>query len=193
LLSLARVRIAQHRAYGQPDLAPIIRVLDEQFQLAEEADAIGWRIDALLPQALALQALGKVDRAMDPLERALHLAEPERFVINFLDHGAPMAVLLQEAVKRGIAVAYANKLLAAFDASGYRDVGKLSPSLLEPLTGRELEVLRLLATRLSGPEIAEQLVISLSTLRSHTKSIYGKLDVHRRTDAVERAEKLGLI
>jgi LuxR family maltose regulon positive regulatory protein len=198
LLSLAWVRIAQYRAYGQPDLEPIIHILDEQLQLAEEADAIGWRIDALLPQALALQALGKVGQAMGPLERALRLAEPEGFVINFLDHRVPMAALLQEAARRGIAVEYANKLLAAFDASGYRDVGKPSPlpsapSLLEPLTERELEVLRLLATRLSGPEIAERLVISLSTLRSHTKSIYGKLNVHRRADAVECAEELGLI
>jgi LuxR family maltose regulon positive regulatory protein len=193
LLSIAWVRVAQYRAYGQPDLAPIIHVLDEQLQLAEEADSIGWRIDALLPQALALQALGKIDQAMNPLERALRLAEPEGFVISFLDHRAPMAALLREATKRGIAVEYANKLLAAFDASGYRDVGKLPPPLLEPLTERELEVLRLLATRLSGPEIAEKLVISLSTLRSHTKSIYGKLSAHRRADAVEQAEQLGLI
>jgi LuxR family maltose regulon positive regulatory protein len=193
LLSLAWVRIAQYRAYGQPDLEPIIHILDEQFQLAEEADSIGWRIDALLPQALALQALGQIDRALALLKRALHLGEPEGFVISFLDHRAPMAALLQEAAKRGIAVEYANKLLTAFDAAGYRAVGRPSSPLLEPLSERELEVLRLLATRLSGPEIAEQLAISLSTLRSHTKSIYGKLNVHRRADAVERAEKLGLI
>jgi LuxR family maltose regulon positive regulatory protein len=193
LLSLAWVRIAQYRAYGQPALEPIIHILDEQLQLAEEADAIGWRIDALLPQALALQALGKIDQAVDSLKRALHLTEPEGFVISFLDHGTPMVVLLQEAVKRGIAVAYADKLLVAFDASGYRDVGKPLPPLLEPPTERELEVLRLLATRLSGPEIAERLVICLSTLRSHTKRIYGKLNVHRRADAVERAEELELI
>ena len=107
-----------------------------------------------------------------------------------------MVQLLQETARRGIAPAYVTKLLAFCGVSGY--VGESLPHphtqpLVEPLSERELEVLRLLRTHLSSTEIAEKLFIAPSTARTHIKSIYSKLSVHSRNDAVLRAEELGLV
>ena len=109
-----------------------------------------------------------------------------------------MAGLLRQAASRGIAPAYVAKLLAAFGRpeSAEMEAEPLYPHvqpLIEPLSERELEVLRLLATGLSNPEIADELVVAVSTIRSHCKSIYGKLNVHKRWDAVQRGQELGLI
>ena len=116
-----------------------------------------------------------------------------------------MVRLLQQASARGIAVDYVAKLLATFNA-GEQDSGRAEggngsseplpprpPAMLDPLSKRELEVLRLLKTELSGPEIASELMISLNTVRTHTKNIYGKLGVNNRRQAVARAESLGLL
>jgi LuxR family maltose regulon positive regulatory protein len=108
-----------------------------------------------------------------------------------------MARLLFKATSRGVAGEYVEKLLAAFGtmvpSDGQNVPGSQRPLLVEPLSERELEVLQLLAAGLSNPEIAGELVIAVSTVRSHLKNIYGKLDVHRRWDAVRRAEQLGLL
>jgi LuxR family maltose regulon positive regulatory protein len=126
-----------------------------------------------------------------PLERALALAEPEGYVRVFVDEGPPMAALLEEAAKRRIAPGYARRLLTAF---GPAEVSApVEQPLIEPLSERELDVLRLLATDLGGPEIARELVVSLNTVRTHTKSIYGKLGVNNRRAAVRRAEELALL
>jgi LuxR family maltose regulon positive regulatory protein len=209
---MAQTYIAGHRAYGEPDLAPLHCILDEQLGLAEEADATGRVIETLILEALALQAGGEIDQAMALLlERALTLAAPERFTLTFLRHGAPMAELLREAAARGtaaghgMAAAFADRLLAARtresrherpEAEAFPQPSVHRPSqapLLEPLSRRELEVLRLLATSLTGPEIAGELFISVNTVRTHTKSIYSKLGVHSRIEATERARDLGLV
>jgi len=108
--------------------------------------------------------------------------------------------LLAEAAKRGILVRYTGKLLAAFQADQQKIASEAAlPSLpsrkplVEPLTEREVEILRLFRTELSGPEIADELSIALSTLRTHTKHIFGKLDVTNRRAAVQRAVELNLI
>jgi LuxR family maltose regulon positive regulatory protein len=109
-----------------------------------------------------------------------------------------MARLLRLAASRGIAPVYVANLLAAFNGPESEELaarhhyGQLQP-LIEPLSEREMEVLALLATGMSNPEIAEQLYIAVSTVRSHCKSIYGKLNVHKRWDAVHRAQELGLL
>ena len=102
-----------------------------------------------------------------------------------------MAALLRAAVKRDIAPTYVRELLAAFGDARART--PIMQSLLEPLSERELDVLRLLATDLAGPEIAGELVVSLSTVRSHTKAIYAKLGVNNRRAAVTRADELHLL
>ena len=111
-----------------------------------------------------------------------------------------MVQLRREAATRGIMPNYTGKLLTAFEAQGQGNASAspitappISQSLIEPLSLRELEVLRLFRTELSGPEIARELVIALSTVRTHTESIYRKLDVNNRREAVKRAAELGLI
>ena len=154
-------------------------------------------------KALALQALGSLDQALASLEAALAIAEPGGFVRILVDEGEPMLQLLRQAATRGIAPEYTSKLVAAFEPPAYGAPAATSAEpqrqpplvqpLIEPLSERELEVLRLLATGLSNPEIAQRLYIATSTVRSHLKNIYGKLNVHRRWDAVHRAEELGLL
>ena len=148
-------------------------------------------IEILVLQALAHQMQGDIPAALVPLERALTLAEPEGYVRMFVDEGAPMAVLLEKAAKRGIAPNYVRQLLTAFGKA--EDRPPVNQGLIEPLSERELEVLRLLGTDLNGPEIARELIVSLSTLRTHTKNIYTKLGVNNRRAAVRRAEELDLL
>jgi LuxR family maltose regulon positive regulatory protein len=143
---------------------------------------------------------GDLPAALAPLERALALAEPEGYVRLFVDEGLPMAQLLREAAARGIMPVYTGKLLAAWGVEPPRAAAASPPlpspaaqPLIEPLSERELDVLRLFNTELSGPEIAQELVIALSTVRTHTKSIYRKLDVTNRRAAVKRATELNLI
>jgi LuxR family maltose regulon positive regulatory protein len=139
-----------------------------------------------------------------PLSRALMLAEREGYVRIFVDEGPPMAALLIQVARRGAPVAeYAVRLLAALDEGpGVGEQGAKSKPLIpeprsliplaEPLSQRELDVLRLLGTDLSGPDIARELMVSLNTLRTHTKNIYDKLGVNSRRAAVHRAEELDL-
>lgn len=181
---LARVLIAQ----GAFDKA--VGLLARLLEVTEAAGAIGYVIEILVLQTLALQALGKVDQALTALERALSLAEPEGYVRTFIDEGALIGELLRQAAVRGIAPDYVSKLLSALGATPPRSH---TPTLIEPLSERELEVLRLLTTHLPHAEIAEKLFISINTVRSHVKNIFSKLNVHNRIEAVQRAEELGLI
>jgi LuxR family maltose regulon positive regulatory protein len=175
-------------------------LLERLLQAAEAGGRTGSVLEILVVQALAHQTHGDIPAALAPLERALRLAEPEGYVRLFVDEGPPMGRLLLEAAARGIMPAYTGKLLAASGAEQPRSAGAsplptspASPPLIEPLSWRELEVLRLFNTELSGPEIARELMIGLSTVRTHTKSIYSKLDVTNRRAAVKRAAELGLI
>ena len=102
-----------------------------------------------------------------------------------------MAALLRTVVNQGTAVGYARRLLAAFDVTG--PAAPAHQDLIDPLSARELDVLRLLGSDLSGPDIARELVVSLNTVRTHTKSIYAKLGVNNRRSAVRRADELELL
>ena len=129
--------------------------------------------------------------ALVPLERALALAEPEGYVRIFVDEGAAMAALLQAAAKRGIApTTSADSWPPSTRPTTARPANQ---DLVEPLSERELDVLRLLGTELAGPEIARELMVSLNTMRTHTKSIYTKLGVNNRRAAVRRADELDLL
>jgi LuxR family maltose regulon positive regulatory protein len=166
---------------------------------------MGSALEILVLQALAHQMQGDVPVALVPLERALTLAEPEGYVRIFLDEGAPMAQLLREAAARRVMPDYTGQLLAGFEAEHPMSAGEsplpdgrgqattVSQPLIEPLSQREIEVLRLFTTDLSGPQIARELTIALSTVRTHTKSIYYKLNVKNRRAAVQRAAELNLI
>ena len=190
-VTLARVLLARH---------PVARALDEATELlerllraAEDGGRTGSVIEILVLQALAQQLRGDVPAALVPLERALELAEPEGYVRRFVDEGSPMAVLLVSAAERGIAPSYVQRLLAAFAKPEPEISPTADQGLVEPLSGRELDVLRLLGSDLGGPEIARELIVALNTVRTHTKSIYAKLGVNNRRAAVRRAEELGLL
>ena len=137
---------------------------------------------------------------MQLLGDALSLAEPEGFIRIFVDEGRPMAQLLSEAATRGIMPDYTGKLLAAFKAEGRIDsddssrlAAPASQPLIEPLSDRELEVLRLIAQGLSNREIGERLFLALITVKGHNRNTFRKLQVRRRTEAVARARELALL
>jgi LuxR family maltose regulon positive regulatory protein len=167
---------------------------------AESGNRLLVVIEALLIRALALYDLGNVSEALEVLHRALVLAEPGGFVRIFVDEGPDMAELLtkykiemEKSQKRSAARfsrAYIRKLLVAFKAETPPQKVKI---LTEPLSEREIEVLLLIAAGFSNQVIADKLFISLNTVRTHTKNIYTKLDVHSRTQAIARAKELGFL
>jgi LuxR family maltose regulon positive regulatory protein len=191
-VTLVRVLIARYKSDRVDNsIYEAVGLLERLLKAAEEGGRTGSVIEILVLQALAHHAQGDIPRALDPLERALTLAEPEGYVRIFVDEGPPMAALLREAAKHGTAPNYVSQLRAAFGkAEGTRPVTQL---LIEPLTKRELEVLGLLGTELNGPEIARELTVSLTTIRTHTQNIYSKLGVNNRRAAVRRAEELDLL
>ncbi len=186
-LSEAQVRLAMD------DGAAALDLLDS---LYEQAEAGGWadeRLNLMAWQAAALHALGERDRALRRLGEALALAEPEGFIRLFLDKGQPMQQVLAEAAARGMRPDYVARLLAAFDVEPRADDAQSTQPLPDPLSQRELEVLRLIAQGLSNQEIAERLFLALDTVKGHNRRIFDKLGVSRRTEAVARARTLGVL
>jgi LuxR family transcriptional regulator, maltose regulon positive regulatory protein len=196
-LTLARVLLARHRAgHAAGALEEAVGLLERLLRGAEDGGRTGSVIEVLALQALAQQARGDLPAALDALRRALLLAAPERYVRLLLDEGDPMRALLDAVARPGTAAghegaaAYARRLSAGWRPAETTAAGQ---PLVEPLSTRELEVLRLLATDLGGPEIARTLVVSVNTVRTHTKSIFTKLGVNNRRAAVRRADELGLL
>jgi LuxR family maltose regulon positive regulatory protein len=183
-ITFARVLLA---GLAMPDA---MRLLERLLRAADDGARTGSVIEILVLQALAHQMRGNVAAALVPLERALTLAEPEGYVRIFVDEGLPMAALLEAAAKRRIAPDYTRQLLTAFGKAEHKT--PVAQDLIEPLSERELDVLRLLGTELNGPEIARHLTVSLNTVRTHTKNLYTKLGVNSRRAAVRRAEELEL-
>lgn len=202
-ITLARTLLAAHALDGEKQsLADAAALLARLLDAADAGGRTGSVIELLALQALAHSAGGAIDDAVAALERALTLAQPDGYVRLFVDEGAPMATLLAAVAVRDRVPAYAARLLMQCGASPDAPKGErgrrlpasssLQPiGLAEPLSDREREVLRLLATEMSGPEIARLLVVSLNTVRTHTKRIYTKLGVSNRRAAVLRAEELG--
>ena len=190
-LTLARVRL------GDGIFTGVNELLERLLRLAETQKRTGSVIEILLTQALVYQALGNHPQALATLERALWLAKPEGYLRIFVDEGEAMRSLIEKQARHRDhpLSGYADKLLAAFTqaAAVPKSAAILQKSdMPEPLRDRELDVLRLLRSELSGPEIAGQLIVSLNTLRTHTKNIYSKLGVNNRRAAIRRAEELDL-
>ncbi len=204
-LTLARLLIARYRDDGdEGSIRAALGLLERLRQAAEKGGRGGSGLEIMLLQALARRALGDRSAAVAWLAQALALAEPEGYVRLFVDEGEEMRLLLAEARgqiekqkhgDRGRLIGHVNKLLAAFPpaAKPHGEARREGSEWVEPLSERELDVLKLLATELSGPEIAGRLSVSLNTLRTHSKNIYGKLGVNSRRAAVRRAEDLGLL
>jgi LuxR family maltose regulon positive regulatory protein len=191
-ITLARLLLAeQARTSAGGSLHDVLALLDRLLHEAETGGRTKSAVEILLLQALAHQSAGDTSAALVPLERALTLAEPEGYVRVFVDEGRPLAALLEAAATRGIAPRYTRQLLTAFGTA--QDGTPTQQGLIEPLSDRELDVLRMLATDLDGPDIARELNVSLNTIRTHTKNIYSKLGVSNRRAAVSRADELDLL
>ena len=191
-LVFARIRISQ----GDPEGA--IRLLERLLEAAEAGGRKSRVIEILMLQATAYQAKGDPDEALIKLEQALILAEPGGFIRIFVDEGGPMAGLLYIALSRGMVPDYVRRLLAVFPGEEYGQAEPPKPQvtesdLIEPLSERELEVLRLIAEGLTNQEIGERLFLSLNTIKAHTRNIYGKLGIHSRAQAIARARALGIL
>jgi LuxR family maltose regulon positive regulatory protein len=185
---LVRILIAE----GRLDSAN--RLLPRLLEAAEAGGRTSKSIEILMLQALASKASGNTPQALATLEQALALAEPEGFVRTFVDEGLPMAQLLYAAAAGGMMQDYTARLLAAFEGRTADQEQAVTPSpLIEPLSERELEVLKLVARGLTNREIASRLFLSLNTVKAHTRNIYGKLGVHSRTQAVARARSLEVL
>jgi LuxR family maltose regulon positive regulatory protein len=180
---------------GLPNADEIDDALGHLEGLLDGAEASGRArsvIKILALQALAFQAQGDQGRAMSALGRALFLAEPEGYVRTFVDEGEPISMLLRSARAQGLAPSYVASLLAVLGEAATPVPPEVQP-LVEPLTERELEVLCLIAAGLSNQEIAQELVIAVSTVKSHINHVYGKMGVKSRTQAVARAQSLGML
>jgi LuxR family maltose regulon positive regulatory protein len=200
-ITLAMILLAQYKSeQSDRSIHDAIGLIERLLHAAEEGGRTGNVIEILVLQALTHQMQDNIPAALISLGRALTLAEPEGYIRLFLDEGANIETLLRKAAAREIMPDYTGRLLSAFHADqqdiqreALRFPSATSLALIEPLSQRELDILRLFKTELSGPEIAQELVIALSTVRTHTKSIYSKLNVNSRRAAVKRAVELGLI
>jgi LuxR family maltose regulon positive regulatory protein len=190
-ITLARILLTGVTA-GHPDRAigDAVGFLERLLQAAEAGGRTGSVIEILVLLALAHQVDGDLRAAIIAIERAVRLAEPDDHVRIFVDAGQPMAVLLG-LMKQRIAPAYVRRLLSVIGSGA--DHARANQTMVEPLSERELDVLRLLATDLDGPDIAGELVLSLNTVRTHTKNIYAKLGVNNRRAAVRRAVELDVL
>jgi LuxR family maltose regulon positive regulatory protein len=191
-ITLARLLLARYQdERAQRLIHEAARLLERLLPAAETGGRTGRVIEILVLRALAHQALGDTPAALAALERAMMLAEPEDYVRVFADEGPPMTSVLRAAAKQGTRRDYARRLLAAV---GTTETGsRTTLALIDPLSERELDVLRLLGTELDGPAIARELMVSLNTMRTHTKNIYAKLAVTNRRAAVRRAAELNLL
>jgi LuxR family maltose regulon positive regulatory protein len=160
-------------------------------QRAEETKRAGRTIEVLALQALALQGKKDKARAIDILGRALSLAQPEGYVRVFLDEGESMVKLLYQAKTNRTGNRYASELLSALDETTGPEMPNLQ-LLIEPLTPREFEVLKLIEDGCSNQEIADTLVISLPTVKRHISNIYAKLGAKSRTQAISLGKELDL-
>jgi LuxR family maltose regulon positive regulatory protein len=190
-LTLVRLHLDLARYSRMTDPKEVFRLLDRLLASSQKSARNGSAIEILILQALTMQIMGKTPDALQKIKQALSLAEAEGYMRLFVDEGPPMADLLVLAVRDGIHPTYARQLV------GLMETGEQGMRLMEgsskPLSEREVEILRLLASGSSNQEIMEKLIISMSTVKTHISHIFTKLDVTSRTQAIARARDLRLI
>ncbi|RPI30630.1 MAG: helix-turn-helix transcriptional regulator, partial [Chloroflexota bacterium] len=204
-LTLARVLMAEYQSrQGRHSYLQATGLLERLLTAAEAQRRTGSVIEILVVQALAHQAQGNLPLALASLERTLDLAQPEGYVRLFVDEGEPVHLLLldlrsriekQSSDQDHSLFVYVEKLLSAFEWAVEKQstVQPHKAVLIEPLSERELEVLRLVAQGLTNDEISQRLVLALSTVKGHNLRIFGKLQARNRSEAVARARELGLL
>jgi LuxR family maltose regulon positive regulatory protein len=195
-ITLTRVLIASRSTSA---IQGAISMLDRLLAAAEQGGRTGIVIEVLILQATAHHAIGNTSAAVVALDEALRRAEPEGHIRLFLHAGPDVTTLLRSVASREPASSHARRVLAAIDLAATPATAPSKNShqgsrngLVDELSNRELDVLRLLRSDLSGPEIARELHVSMNTLRSHTKSIYTKLGATSRREAIRRAAEYGL-
>ncbi len=204
-LTLARVLTAEYQSrQSRHSFLQATGLLERLLKAAEVQRRIGSVIEILVVQALAHQVQGNLSLALASLERLLFLAQPEGYIRIFTDEGNPMRLLIldfrswkekQTSSQGDPLLVYVEKLLSAFERSEEKQstANPKKPDMIEPLSERELEVLRLVAQGLTNKEISQRLVVALSTIKGHNLRIFGKLQVENRSEAVKRARELGLL
>jgi LuxR family maltose regulon positive regulatory protein len=183
---LAKIWLSQ----GQPDKA--LALLDHALQSAQTVGRIGNAIHILAVQAIVYHAQAKPEQAFTTLGRALELAEPQGYLRVFMDEGAPMARLLRRMLTRSSASVYIRRLLVALGEPVKVETPIIS-KLIDPLSQRELEVLRLIIDGATNKEIANELVLTVNTVKRHISNIFRKLDVSNRAQAIAQARARNLV
>ena len=192
-VTFARTLLARHASeHDARSLTDALTVLNRLLSAAEDGHRTGSAIEILTLLAIAHRAGDDAPAAAAALEDALRRAEPEGYIRVFLDGGPAVVALLRSVASHGDATPHARRVMAAADPTRTSAPSPSSTRLVDDLSARELDVLRLLRTDLSGPEIARELLVSLNTFRTHTKNIYAKLGVSTRREAIRRAADLGL-
>jgi LuxR family maltose regulon positive regulatory protein len=208
-LTLVRLLLAQHRAQQHLDdeqaaspVAAVLGLLDRMYAAAHHAGRDGSVLEIRTLQALAHHADGDLRHALAVLDRSfVEAPEPGSYVRLYLDEGAAMLALLHHATnvagagltEDGQVVRRQARRLLERATSSIAAAAEPREPLADTLSPRELQVLRLLASELTGPEIARELYVTVNTLRTHTKRIFTKLDVTNRAAAVRRARERGLL
>jgi LuxR family maltose regulon positive regulatory protein len=200
-LTVIRVLIAQYRlafhatSKAFPDLQALQEFLTKEIRTADTSRHIARLIELDLLQSLAWHAMNLLSKARTSLVNALEIAMPGGYIRLFVDEGEPVEKMLRqlsgEVHDRPELGNYVSRLLSAFEPASRKQ--KQADGLIEPLTDREMEVLRYIAEGCSNPEIASRLYLSPNTLKAHSQNIFMKLNVHNRLQAVNRARELGLI
>jgi ATP/maltotriose-dependent transcriptional regulator MalT len=193
-LTLARIALAEYQSVHNEQLClDALGLLERQLKLAEEQDRLRSRIEILIVQALAFHARGESDEALASLEQALTLAEPEGYLRLFSAEGKPVVEMLSTLNDKN-PNPYAKRILVLLEPP-HNDLSSpvIPQPLVELLSERELEVLRLVALGFSNQEISQKLFVALSTVKGHNLRIFAKLQAKSRTEAVARARELNLL
>jgi LuxR family maltose regulon positive regulatory protein len=188
-ITLVRMLLAQSAARRDRRADDAMGLLQRLLTAAERYGSASV-IELQILLARVHHAHGDAPQTAAALEQALTLAHDEGYLRVFIDEGPAMVSLLHNVSLRDAAAAHAQRVLAACQTQPERP---RRSGLVDELSSRELDVLRLLRSELSGPDIARELLVSLNTLRTHTKNIYAKLGVNNRREAIRRAAELGLV
>ncbi|OKP83868.1 LuxR C-terminal-related transcriptional regulator [Paenibacillus sp. P32E] len=196
-LSLCQAKVYMARG----DTSAVLAVLEPMLRQAAVKGRPDERLKGMIFYAAVLYRCGDKSAATQALAEAMTMAQPGGFIRAFVDEGLPVERLLREAEVGGELMDYRRKLLAAFEAENpqhsqlrsAQHVPRPSQPLIETLSGRELEILQLIAQGLSNREISERLFLALSTVKGYNRNIFDKLQVSRRTEAVAHARRLGLL
>ena len=188
------VALAQARwMLANDDHKTAAKHLESLIELSGDKQRTGTLVQALILQSLAFEGQAQAERALRSLDRALHLAEPSGYVRTFIDEDPTMANLLARMTDNGYAALLLQAMNATLTTLPASTQAITYPALIEALSDRELQILRLMAGRLSNREIADELYLATTTIKWYSRQIYRKLGVHGRRKAAERGRALGLI